>query len=231
MTHSDRRPTLALTLGFAVLLGAGGAGPDTRPAAPADAPVAGHPDAKPPAAERVPLAPVGGVRELADPERQEAQAARDAADLLRANYEKSHRPPPQGQGPGAAGAAGDADFAAVVAAYRRAIDQFPGTELECYCRLRLAGAYQYHGQFDTALDESKRAAERFAGTRPELEATQAVALTYLQALHEPAQATVWFQKLQAAAGAVKDDPERLKWQVAAAEGLARCNAEPRVGKK
>jgi hypothetical protein len=64
-----------------------------------------------------------------------------------------------------------------------------------------------------------------------LEARQAVALTYLQALHDPAQAVVWFEQLQAAAGSLKDDPERLKWQVAAAEGLARCNAEPRAGKK
>ena len=224
----------SLTLGFAALLAAGAAGaagPPTRPAtapAPADAPAVEHADAKPPA-PRAPLTPVGAVRELPDAERQAAVAARDAADLLRADYEKPDRLA-RAKGARAAGV-DDAAFAGVVRAYRRAIDQFPGSEVECYCRLRLAGTYQYRGQFELALDEAKQAAERFTGTGPGLEATQAVALTYLQALHDPVQAADWFEKLQAAAAAVKDDPERLKWQVAAAEGLTRCNAEPRAGKK
>ena len=226
MPHAARPPALALTLGFAVLLAAAAAapaGPSTRPDAPAagkaEAKVDAKPDAKP-AAERAPLPPVGVVRELGEDERNEAIADRDTADRLRGAFEAAHR------GPAAkAGGVEAAAFNDVVAAYHRAIGRFPGTEIECYCRLGLAGAYQYRGQFDAAMDEQKQAAERFAGTRPGLEATQAVALTYLQAVHDPAQAAVWFRQLRTAAGAARDDDERVKWQTAAAEGLARCEAE------
>jgi hypothetical protein len=245
MPHAARHPALSLAIGAAALL-AVAAGPATHPADPVD-PAAGKADAKPvdakpvapkPPAERGPLPPVGAVRELDEQDRQEAIADRDAADLLRSHYEEARRLRNQaGAGAGAGGAAGagaagdDAAYNEVVAAYRRAIGRFPGTEVECYCRLRLAGAYQYRGLFDAALNESKQAAERFAGTGPGLGATQAVALTYLQALHDPANAAIWFHQLQTAAGAVKDDAERGKWQAAAAEGLARCAAERPPAKK
>ena len=145
MPEVVRRSTLPLMLGFATLLGAGVPDPATRPVAapaappaPADGPAEVRADAKAPAAERVPLAPVGELRDMADAERQEALAARDAADLLRANYEKAHGPD-RGKAAGGAGAGENLAFAGVVTAYRRAIDRCPGTEFECYCRLGRAG--------------------------------------------------------------------------------------------
>jgi hypothetical protein len=235
MASIARQSALSLVVGVVLILGAGAAHPATRPGAapaappaPANAPADARADAKPPAGERVPLAPVGELREMADAEREESLAARDAADVLRANYEKAHG---AGRGKAAGGAGAGENLAFVVTAYRQAIDRCPGSELECYCRLGLAGAYQYRGQFDATLNEARQAAERFAGTPPGLQAAQAVALIHLQALHDPAQAAPWFRKLQAAAAVVKDDAERLKWQSAAAEGLARCDAERGAGKK
>lgn len=226
MSHAARQTAIARTFGPVVVFAALAAGPATRPDAPVDrgdppAAAGEKADAKKaakPAAARVEMQPVGVVREVEGDERNEAFAARDRADLLRAAFEQAHR------GPGAAKAGGGADaaFNDVVAAYRDAIGRFPGTEIDCYCRLRLAGAYQYRGLFDATLNECKQAAERFAGTKPGMEAAQAVGLTYLQALHDPAQAAVWFRQLQTAAGLLKDDAERIKWQAAAAQGLARC---------
>jgi hypothetical protein len=148
MPRAAQPTALLLMLGVAVLSAwrnANAAGPATRPAAapvappaPADPLADVRADAKPPQAERVPLAPVGELREMPDAERQEALAARDAADLLRANYEKAHGPD-RGKAAGGAGAGENLAFAGVVTAYRRAIDRCPGTEFECYCRLGRAG--------------------------------------------------------------------------------------------
>lgn len=228
---SDKRSTAVL-----LMLAAGtlGAGPATRPATkPADpAPVAADRDIpKPPAGDAAvrlpplppaPLPPVGALRQQPHEEYSAAVDARDAADRRRAAYEKSHRPGraknPDDQ------ARQDDDFAEVVTLYRQAINRFPATEIECDLRIRLAGAYQYRGQFDLALQEAKQAAERFAGTPPGLSATHTVGLIYLQAMHDKRQAEVWFQRLRAEAGAIKDDELRLKWDVAATQGLARCRA-------
>src|SRR5947209_2441669 len=113
MPRAAQPTALLLMLGVAVLpagRNANAADPATRPAAapvappaPAAPPADVRADAKPPPAERVPLAPLGELREMADAERQEALAARDAADLLRANYEKAHGPN-RGKAAGGAGA-------------------------------------------------------------------------------------------------------------------------------
>lgn len=193
-----------------------GVGPEPRRDPPADRPA----PKLPAAAENPPAA--GAVRELHGQERNDAIEARDNADLARAAYEKNRR-----AGPAKAENAADdeAAFAPVQAAYQNAITRYPGTEIDCHCRIRLAGAYQFRGQFDRAVDQAKQAAERFAGTEPGMGATQAVGLIYLQALHDPAQAAVWFNRLNAQAADLKDESSRGKWQVAAAQGLARCEAE------
>lgn len=206
-----------------LVLAAVAAGPATQPAPPAN-------PGNPPAAQRTPLPPVGQVRQLQGQEYSAAVDARDNADQLRAAYENARSrqrraqaaPPP---------AANDPEFDHVVAAYRQVIVNYPGTQFEHDCRLRLAGAYQYRGQFDRTLEETKQNAERFAGTKLGMESLQAVALTYLQALHDPAQAAAWFDRLKSAAGTLRDEDERLKWQVAATQGLARCETERGAGKK
>jgi hypothetical protein len=177
-------------------------------------------------APRSPLPNVGQIRLLEGQEEySNAVTARDNADLMRAAWEKANgrragqaAPPPN-----------DAEFEKVVAAYKQAIDSYPGTEIEHQCRIRLAGAYQFRGKFDKTIEEAKKDAERFVGTKFGAEATQTVALTYLQALHDPVQAQVWFQKLQIESARFNDENERAKWQAAAREGLERCAAEQ--GKK
>jgi hypothetical protein len=242
MLHTTRHRRLIPVLAVAALLTAA-AGPATHPEAPAPAkraaaepavapapaaPAAVPADARPPA-DRAPLPPVNQIRELQGQEYSNAVDARDAADLLRAAYEgaRSRRlgnaaPPP---------AANDVEFDRVAAAYRQAIARYPGTEFEHSCRTRLAGAYQFRGQFDRAIDEAKQDAERFEGTKLGLEAIQSVGLIYLQAIHDPAQAKVWFNKLKIAAGTINDDQVRQKWGAAAAQGLTRSDEELARGKK
>jgi hypothetical protein len=188
----------------------------TTPLAFAADPAKGQPQE-----QRAPLPPVGQIRNLEGQEYSNAVTASDNADLALEAYEAAHRKRPNQPAP----PDNPAEFEKVIAAFKQAIERYPGTEIEHYCRLRLAGAYQVHGQFDKTLDEAKKDAERFAGTRLGAEATQTVALTYLQALHDPAQATVWFQKLQAEANRLPEEQELAKWQAAATEGLARCAAE------
>ena len=131
-----------------------GTSPAATPA-PANAPADVRADARPPpAAERVPLAPVGELREMADAERQEALAARYAADLLRANYEKAHGPD-RGKAAGGAGTGENLAFAGVGTAYRHAIDRCPGTELECYCRVRTTRECRFCKLFWIELDLRK----------------------------------------------------------------------------
>jgi hypothetical protein len=111
------------------------------------------------------------------------------------------------------------------AAYRRAIDRWPGTEVDAWCRLWLAGAYQYRGRFEQALDEAKQASEVFAGTTEGPNADHTIGLIYLQSLHGPARAAPRFHNVRAGAAGMTDPQERVKWEAAAAQGLARCEAE------
>ncbi len=212
------RATLA-----AVMLSAVSAGPATKPANRAGGDPAGHaaPAPNAPAAPKAPVAPkaeieidraalppVGAVRQLEGEDHQEAVRLRDAADLARAQFERQFRAHPKPFPPEA-----DASFEDVVAAYGQVISRFPGTEADCYCRLRLSGAYLYRGKRPQALDEAKQAAEVFEGTRPGLDADFTVARYYLNPFKDPNRATVWLNRLQAALPLVKDPQERQKMEL------------------
>jgi hypothetical protein len=197
-----------------VLLSAVSAGPATKPAdRPAgDAPRAANvpavraaPDAE---IDRAALPPVGVVRQLEGEDRHEALRLRDAADLARAAFERQYRAHPKPFPPES-----DAPFQDVVAAYREVISRFPGTEADCYCRIRLSGAYLYRGKRPQALDEAKQAAEVFAGTRLGLDADFTVARHYLNPIRDPARATVWLNRVQAALPLLKDPQERQKMEL------------------
>jgi hypothetical protein len=213
----------------AVLLSAVSAGPATKPANRAggepagdaarapNAPAAPNARAAPkaPAApkaeieiDRAALPPVGVVRQLEGEDRHEAVRLRDAADLARAAFERQYRAHPKPFPPES-----DAAFEDVVAAYREVITRFPGTEADCYCRIRLSGAYLYRGKRPQALDEAKQAAEVFAGTRLGLEADFTVARHYLNPFRDPARATVWLNRVQAALPLLKDPQERQKMEL------------------
>lgn len=90
-------------------------------------------------------------------EYREAVEARDAADLARAEYERTYRlydwkdkalPP-----------AADEEFAKVEKLYQEAIRRFSLTDIGVYCRERLAGAYQYRGQHEKAAALKQEAEE------------------------------------------------------------------------
>ena len=156
---------------------------------------------------------------------REAVEARDQADLTRAGFERDYRP-----GPLAANA--KEDFQKVVAAYELAT-QRPITSPEVLqvvvnAHLRLAGAYQYVGQFDKAVAQAKKAADAATGTPGEVEATYEVGLIYLQALHNPQLALAPLKRAQERIVAtIKDPNEQAKWNAATSEAIARCQREAR----
>jgi hypothetical protein len=157
----------------------------------------------------------------------EAIEARDQADLSRAAYELNHK---------AGKVTGDAKdaFDQVLSAYARSIDR-PLVSPEvikvvAYCHLRLAGAYQYVGEFDKAVAQGKEAAKVSAGSSQEIDATLTVGLIYLQALHDPRKALTWMKRAQDLAQSISSDKdEQAKWLAAAAQGIQRCEQE--AGKK
>jgi hypothetical protein len=153
---------------------------------------------------------------------REAQAARDRADRLRADYEAANKP-----GPVPKAAAGT--FDTVVAAYKQAIDRDVTNpevaKVVASCYQRLAGAFTYTHQRDKELDTLKAAARKFAGTPNEVEAAFGVGLCYLQSLHRPAEALPWLRQAQALAGNVPDPQERTKWLTATGQAIARGERE------
>jgi hypothetical protein len=197
------------------------AAPATRPATqPAK-------DGPPPRREidRAPLPPVAQVVELEGEDRNEAIRLRDAADLARAGFEKRYRAHPKPFPPEA-----DAEFEEVAAAYREVSSRFPGSEMDCYCRICLGGAYLYRGKPEQAVDEAKQAAERFAGTRLGLDADMTVARFYLNPLRDPARAATWLLRVQNALPQIKDADQRQKMQTAyqqATAELEKLKLEPR----
>jgi hypothetical protein len=170
------RGVVFVATGVVVAALAAGAAPATRPAMtrpaqarPADVPPAqalpaqAAPRRAPPQPfveiDRAPLPPVGVVRKLEGDDYSQAVDARGRADLARGAFERRHRSFPAAPTPEA-----DAEFGEVVAAYLDVITRFPGSELDCYCRICLSGAYTYRGRYAEALDEAKKAAEVFAGS-------------------------------------------------------------------
>ena len=152
----------------------------------------------------------------------DAVLARDRADLKRSDFESKNR-----DGPVAKTAT--VEFEQVVAAYQEAINR-PVSSPEIrnvvlYCYLRLAGAFQHVQQFDKAIEQATKAANQFAGTPEEVEATMAVGLIYLQAVHDPNKAIEWLKKSQELAQAIDVPEQKAKWLSATAESLRRAEKE------
>jgi hypothetical protein len=150
----------------------------------------------------------------------ESQQLRDRADLMRAEFERVHRP-----GGGGAATADPAAFEQIVAAYRAAIDRDPRGEVGTYCRQRLAGAYTYVGDFDAGLRVLTEAVNAAVGPADQVAACHGAALHCLQALHRPADALRWFNRAAAMIPKIENDELRAKWAVATTQGIARCEAE------
>jgi tetratricopeptide (TPR) repeat protein len=155
----------------------------------------------------------------------EAVNARDAADRLRAAFEEAHKAGPIPEHADAA----EAEFDGVVRAYEDAISRDTADHAEVarvvtYCRLRLAGAYQFVGRFERAAEVAEEAVDHAEGTPEEAEACFNVGLVYLPAMHKPAEALPWLKRARAVAeGQAEADPQAAaKWAVATAEAIARC---------
>jgi hypothetical protein len=156
-----------------------------------------------------------------DPDRRrliEAQHLRDEADLLRAAYERSNHPGPVPE-------KAKKEFDALVSKYRTAIDHDPYGPVATYCRQRLAGAYNYTGDFAAGLRVLMEAVT-LASTPVELvEADHAAGLQCLQAMHKPGEALQWFERAHAQLKEIHDDEQRAKWTTAVDQCIARCRAE------
>jgi len=144
--------------------------------------------------------------------------ARDKADLMRADYEKLHKPGPVKE-------SDTKQFDKIVGAYRAAIEIDPRGEVATYCRQRLAGAYIYTGDFDAGLRILIEAVNIAAGPLDQIRACHGVAYHYLQAMHKPAEALRWFKRAETSLDKLTDPDEKAKWQVATLQGITRCNEE------
>lgn len=183
----------------------------------------GGPAAKDAGPEAQPKTAADKAQEDRDRSLNEVLAARDQADLTRASYERANKPGPV---PTEAKEA----FEQEVAAYAKAIDRPLASpeviKVVAYCHLRLAGAYQYVQQFDKAIEQGKMAARVSAGTAQEVDATYAVGLIYLQAMHDRKQALTWFKRTQTLAQSILPDPsEQAKWQAATGDVIRQCEQE------
>jgi hypothetical protein len=156
-----------------------------------------------------------------DPDRRrviEAQHLRDEADLLRAAYEKSNRPGPVPE-------KAKKEFDVIVTKYRTAINHDPYGPVATYCRQRLAGAYNYTGDFAAGLRVLTEAVT-LASTPAELvEADHAAGLQCLQAMHKPGEALKWFERAHTQLKDISDEQQRAKWTTAVDQGIARSRAE------
>ena len=147
--------------------------------------------------------------------------ARDRADLMRAAFEKEHKAGKTPEGDRAKA------FEAIVKAYRAAIDLDPRGEIGTACRLRLAGAYTYIGEFGSAARVMEETVNVAAGAKEQVLACHALGMHYLQAMHKPAEALPWFRRAEVSVGKIEDEQERAKWAAAVAEGVARSERERR----
>lgn len=144
--------------------------------------------------------------------------ARDKADLMRADYEKHHKPGPVTE-------ADTKQFEKIVEAYRAAIEIDPRSEVATYCRARIAGAYTYTVDFESAQRVLIEAVNIAKGPLEQIKACHEVALHALQALHKPAEALRWYNRAAAQIEKLTDPDEKAKWQVATAQGIERCEKE------
>jgi tetratricopeptide (TPR) repeat protein len=144
--------------------------------------------------------------------------ARDKADLMRADYEKSHKPGPVAE-------ADTKQFEKIIAAYRAAIEIDPRSEVATYCRARIAGAYTYTGDFESAQRVLIEAVNIAKGPLDQIRACHEVALHELQARHKPAEALRWYNRAAAQLDKLADPDEKAKWQFATQQGIERCEKE------
>ena len=117
----------------------------------------------------------------------------------------------------------DAEADKVVKAYQEVLGRFPHTEIAADCASRLSGFYQFQGEFDKAVELMKNTAEEFAGTKEGIRAIFEMAFFYLQARHDPAEATKWFSRIPKPtkpAGSPYDRDDVL--YLSAQEGFAKC---------
>lgn len=151
--------------------------------------------------------------------------ARDKADLLRARYESTHKPGPV---PDASAAE---QFAQIVEAFRTAIDLDPSGPVATYCRQRLAGAYTYTGEFDAGMRFLIEAVNVAATPSDQISACHDAAYHALQAMHKPDEALRWFKRAESTLTQIENPEDRAKWQTAIAQGIARCDPQPRSGER
>jgi tetratricopeptide (TPR) repeat protein len=144
--------------------------------------------------------------------------ARDQADLMRAAYEKEHKP-------GTVPEDAAKQFEKLVEAYRAAIDIDPRGEVATYCRQRLSGAYTYTGDYDAGLRILIEAVNVAAGPLDQIRACHGAGYHCLQAMHQPGAALRWFKRAEAQLDKLADPDEKAKWQTATAQGIARCHQE------
>ena len=171
-----------------------------------------------------------GVRTLRGTEYSEAVAARNRADRMRAGLEaemsaarlawrKTGKP-----GPSPIPAKFETRAAAVARAYEEVIERFPRTEIAAYCVLRLAGHYQYQGNFDQAARLAAKTACESAGTQAGVQAVLETGLLHLQARHDPAEAAKWFARVpkpEKPAGAEYGTADKL--YISARQQLIKCH--------
>jgi hypothetical protein len=162
------------------------------------------------------------AKKLWGKKRSEAVAARNRADLMRADYEKgvsaTRKTTGQGGAPGQRPI--DPEAAKVVRAYQEVIDQYPHTEIAAYCAFRLSGLYQFLRHFDKAAELTERVANEFAGTLEGKRAALEMGLIQADGLHDPAEAAKWFSRIPKPATPTGADDDTLF--LSAQEGLVKC---------
>ena len=169
---------------------------------------------------------------LSPSEYSEAVAGRDRADRMRAELETEMSaerltwlhsgnagkwPVPEKFKPRAAD---------VALAYQEVIDRFPGTKIAGYCVARLAGHYQFQGDFDQAVRVAAQKACQLAGTPQGPQAVLDTGLIYLQGRHDPAVAAKWFSRVvmpEKAAGEGYGVSDRV--YISAQQQLIKCHLQ------
>jgi HEAT repeat protein len=168
------------------------------------------------------------IRKLWGKKYSEAVAARDRADLMRAEYEKYLSGPPEERAkrPKRSQQQTDAEAAQVVQAYQEVVDRYPHTEIAAYCTMRLSGFYIFTGKLDKAVGLMEQMATEFAGTHEETRVVFELGLIHAQSRHDPAEAIKWLSRIPKPvkpAGAQYDEADKL--YLSAQEQLTKCELQ------
>ena len=165
------------------------------------------------------------IRRLWGKEYSEAVSARNRADRMRADLEKTLSAARRGTGSVAKTnqTQSDVETATVVRAYQEIISRYRYTEIAAASALSLSGFYQYLGQFDKAAEISAQTAKELAGTHEGAKAAFNTGLIHAQARHQPAEAIEWFARIPKPAkrsGPLYDEKDKL--YLAAQQQLIKC---------